>query len=110
MGRGLLNRLAEPVGRVALLDMGGERVLEYDTGEKVQNLSLSSHGIIIGAGGRFDAINTRGQELWGFDADYDARGAVFLDANDKILLYSNTQASVMKQVRVSGNRGDNGIE
>lgn len=106
MGRGKLNRTAEPMGRVILLDTQGYRVWEYDTNERVQSLDLSPHGVVIGRGRRFTAINQRNQHLWDFEAVFDSRAVIFLDSAERILLQTGTDATVMRLVRVSGGVGD----
>jgi hypothetical protein len=106
-GRGLINMPSEPAGRIVLLNRDGERVWIYDTFQRVQNLRLSPHGAIIGDGRVFTAVNLRGQILWDYEAEYDAKGMQFMDTNDKILLNTGTTAQVMRRVRIrGGNQGE----
>ena len=101
-GRGILNMQPEPMGRVVLLDLNGERIWKYDTGERVHSLAMNPHGTVIGRNRHFTAVDHRGQLLWNYETVFDSRGAIFLDSTSRILLHTGTDASVMRLVRVSG--------
>lgn len=101
MGKGLINRTAEPLGRVVLLDKDGNRTLEIDYDEKVTSLLLSSNGLITGRRGKFTGLSLKGQELWTHEAVYDAKAMFFLDSSDKVILQTGSDASVMKLTKIS---------
>ncbi|MCL2407061.1 MAG: DUF5711 family protein [Defluviitaleaceae bacterium] len=102
-GRGRLNMPEEPFGRVELYNLDGVRVFYHDTNARVTGLYMSQLGLIIGNGRFFTALDHIGEELWYFEADADAREAVFMDNAGKIVLHTNSRATVLRRVRITGN-------
>lgn len=99
-GKGLLNKPAEPQGRVVLIDLDMNRLAEYDAGSRVTSLSLGQ-AIIVGCERLFTAVSVKGVVLWEYTAVYDTRAMYFLDSTNKVLLQTGTEATVMKMTKVS---------
>lgn len=100
LGAPLVNRDAQPIGRLEFYDATSSLVGSYNFGQNITYLSAGPNGVIVGAGHRFAAFSPRGELLWEYIANQDVNQLIFLENTNTVLMATNTGAVILNRQRV----------
>jgi hypothetical protein len=87
-------------GAVYIYSVTGEKTGEFQLGRKASSVSMGHNAVLVGADRSFYALNASGGRIWEYIALQEARGMIFLDNTDTVLIAGGMDAQILKRERV----------
>lgn len=97
LGKGLINKSSEPVGTIKYYNIKGENKFDVSGDGPASFLWAGQDSLLIGNGTGWKVLDTKGRQLWEYQAPYNVTEIMLLNSTNDVLMISGNKAEIMKR-------------